>query len=67
MSEDDASAALSELRYTLLVIGTHAATGPHFMVANWGTQAAFDPWRFIVMLKHASRTLTNARSSTAFT
>lgn len=67
MSVDDASAALTELRYSLLVIGTNGPTGPHFMIANWGVQASFDPWRFILMLKKTSHTLSYARASGAFT
>lgn len=67
MSADDASAALSEIRTTLLLVGTDGAQGPRFMVANWGTQASFDPWRYVVALKKTSHTLQNAQARGAFT
>jgi flavin reductase (DIM6/NTAB) family NADH-FMN oxidoreductase RutF len=67
MTVDDASAALSELRYTLLILGTNGPSGPHFMVGNWGTQASFDPWRFVMLLKRDANTLANVRARGAFT
>src|ERR1051325_11369013 len=67
MSVDAASAALSEIRSTLLILGTNDPKGAHFMVANWGTQASFDPWRFVMMLKKTSHTLDYARKHGAFT
>lgn len=67
MTVDDASAALSEMRYTLLVLGTKGAEGPHFMLGNWGLQASFDPWRFVMMLKRDAHTLANVRTGGAFT
>lgn len=67
MSIDDASAALSEIRSTLLLIGTKGDTGDHFMVANWGTQASFDPWRYVIALKKTSHTLAHAKKRKAFT
>jgi flavin reductase (DIM6/NTAB) family NADH-FMN oxidoreductase RutF len=67
MSVDDASAALSEVRYTLMILGTQGASGPHFMVGNWGVQASFDPWRFVFMLKKSAHTLANAQKHGAFT
>lgn len=67
MTTDDASAALSELRYTLLIVGTMGPKGAHFMVANWGLQASFDPWRFLLMLKKSSHTREYAEKGKAFT
>lgn len=67
MTVDDASAALSEMRYSLLILGTNGPGGPHFMVGNWGTQASFDPWRFVMLLKRDAHTLANARARGAFT
>jgi flavin reductase (DIM6/NTAB) family NADH-FMN oxidoreductase RutF len=67
MSLDDASAALSEIRSTLLILGTTGEKGPHFMVANWGTQASFEPWRFVMMVKKTAHTLAYARQHGAFT
>jgi flavin reductase (DIM6/NTAB) family NADH-FMN oxidoreductase RutF len=67
MSADDASAALSEIRTTLLVLGTRGDAGPHFMVANWATQVSFDPWRFVAALKKSSHTLQNVQARGAFT
>lgn len=67
MTVDDASAALSQMRYTLLVLGTKGGEGPHYMLGNWGTQASFDPWRFVMMVKHEARTLANLRAHGAFT
>lgn len=67
MTIDDASAALSELRSTLLILGTSGLSGPHFMVGNWGTQASFDPWRFVMALKKSAHTLDYAKEHHAFT
>jgi flavin reductase (DIM6/NTAB) family NADH-FMN oxidoreductase RutF len=67
MSTDDASKALSSIQYTAIVVGTKSPKGNHFMLANWGTQASFDPWRYVVMLKKESHTLANARRNEAFT
>ncbi len=67
MSADDASAALSEIRYSLLILGTQGEGGPHFMVANWGVQASFEPRRFAMLLESGSRTLAFARKHKAFT
>lgn len=67
MSIDDASSALSEIRTTLLILGTAGANGPHFMIANWGTQASFDPWRWVMLLKKTAHTLDYARKHHAFT
>lgn len=67
MSIDDASAALSQMRTTLLILGTHGEKGPHFMVANWGTQASFDPWRFVMLMKRSAHTLAYAGKHHAFT
>lgn len=67
MSVDDASAALSEIRSTLLVLGTQGEKGPHFMVANWGTQASFDPWRFVMLVKKSAHTLAYLQKHRAFT
>lgn len=67
MTTDDASAALSELRYTAFVVGTQGAVGPHFMFANWGTQASFEPWRFVVAIKAKAHTLANVRAAKALT
>lgn len=62
-----ASAALSEIRTTLLILGTTGEKGPHFMVGNWGTQASFDPWRFVMLLKKSAHTLNYAKAHHAFT
>lgn len=67
MSTDDASAALSQMQTTLLILGTTGPTGPHFMVGNWGVQASFDPWRFVMLLKKTAHTLDYARTHHAFT
>ena len=67
MSIDDASAALGEIRSTLLILGTSGANGAHFMVGNWGTQASFDPWRFVMLLKKSAHTLDYANKHHAFT
>lgn len=67
MSIDDASAALSSIRTTLLILGTSGAKGPHFMVGNWGTQASFDPWRWVMLLKKSAHTLDYAKKHHAFT
>ena len=67
MTIDDASAALSELHTTLLILGTSGASGPHFMIGNWGTQASFDPWRFVMLLKKSAHTLDYAKKHHAFT
>lgn len=67
MSIDDASAALSELHTTILVLGTSGAKGPHFMVGSWGTQASFDPWRFVMLMKKSAHTFDYARKHHAFT
>ncbi|HVM45185.1 MAG TPA: flavin reductase family protein [Candidatus Thermoplasmatota archaeon] len=67
MSADDASAALAQIRTTLLVLGTKGVQGPHFMVANWGTQASFDPWRFVMLVKKSAHTLGYAKAHQAFT
>lgn len=67
MSTDDASAALGEIRSTMLVLGTNGANGPHFMIGNWGTQASFDPWRFVMLLKKSAHTLDYAKKEHAFT
>lgn len=67
MTIEDASAALSEIRTTLLILGTSGAKGPHFMVANWGTQASFDPWRFVMLMKKSAHTLDYANKHHAFT
>lgn len=67
MTTDDASAALTQVRSTLMIIGSTGATGPHFMVGNWGTQASFDPWRFVFLLKKAARTLQNVKANGSFT
>ena len=55
------------MRYTLLVLGTKGGEGAHFMLGNWGTQASFDPWRFVMLLKREARTLANLRAHGAFT
>lgn len=67
MTIDDASSALSRLRSTLLILGTKRPDGPHYMVANWGVQASFDPWRFVMMLKRSSHTRHYAKTNGAFT
>jgi flavin reductase (DIM6/NTAB) family NADH-FMN oxidoreductase RutF len=67
MSVDDASAALGAVRSTLLVVGTQGEQGPHFMVANWGTQASFDPWRYVIAIKKTARTLRFLQEHGAFT
>jgi flavin reductase (DIM6/NTAB) family NADH-FMN oxidoreductase RutF len=67
MPTDDASAALAEIRTTLLILGTAGAGGPHFMIGNWGTQASFDPWRFVMLLKKSAHTLDYAKKQHAFT
>lgn len=67
MSIEDASAALGEIRSTLLILGTSGAKGAHFMVGNWGTQASFDPWRFVMLLKKSAHTLEYANKHHAFT
>src|SRR5688500_14411989 len=67
MTTDDASAALGELETTLLLVGTTSPQGAHFMVANWGTQASFDPWRYVIALKKTSHTLAYARERRALT
>lgn len=67
MSTDDASAALGEIRTTLLILGTSGARGPHFMIGNWGTQASFDPWRFVMLMKKSAHTLDYAKTHHAFT
>lgn len=67
MSVDDASAALSEIRYTLMILGTTGESGPHFMVGNWGVQASFDPWRFLFLVKKSAHTLANIQKRRAFT
>lgn len=67
MTTDDASAALSAIRYTLLIVGTNGPTGPHFMVANWGLQGSFDPWRYLLMLKKSSHTREYAERGKSFT
>lgn len=67
MTTDDASAALTQVRSTLMIIGSTGATGPHFMVGNWGTQASFEPWRFVFLLKKSARTLQNVKASGSFT
>ncbi|HEX2021155.1 MAG TPA: flavin reductase family protein [Candidatus Thermoplasmatota archaeon] len=67
MTTDDASAALTEVRSTLLFIGTKGPGGDHFMLANWGTQASFDPWRYVILLKKTSHTLANAKAAKSFT
>ena len=67
MSIDDASAALSEIRYSLLILGTQGEKGPHFMVGNWGVQASFDPWRFVFLAKKSSHMLQYAQKHGAFT
>lgn len=81
MTTDDASAALSELRYTALLVGTYTANvggtptrgsfepppQAHFMFANWGTQASFEPWRFVIAIKTKAHTLANIRATKAFT
>ena len=67
MSTDDASGALSQFQTTLFVLGTTGPRGPHFMVANWGIQASFDPWRFVMLLKKQAHTLDYARKHHAFT
>jgi len=67
MSVDDASAALSEMRYTAYLVGTLGPRGPHFMLGNWGTQASFDPWRFVCMIKRTAHTLENLKARRAFT
>lgn len=67
MTTDDASAALTEVRTTLLLIGTTGVGGAHFMIANWGTQASFDPWRYVLALKKASHTLANVKAAKSFT
>ena len=67
MTIDDAISALSELRTTLLILGTSGADGPHFMIGNWGTQASFDPWRFVMLMKKSAHTLDYAKKHHAFT
>lgn len=67
MTAEDASAALSEIRSTLLVVGTQGETGPHFMIANWGTQASFEPRRFVLALESDSHTAKYVRERGAFT
>lgn len=67
MTSEASSAALSELPYPLFVVGTTGPTGPHFMIANWGTQASFTPRRFAVAIKGKARTLANLRNQGAFT
>lgn len=67
MSIDDASAALSEIRYSLLILGTQGEEGAHFMVGNWGVQASFDPWRFVFAAKKTSHMLRYAQKHGAFT
>ena len=67
MTVDAASAALSQLRTTVLVLGTNGPAGAHFMLGNWGTQASFDPWRFVMLLKRDAHTLANVRARGAFT
>lgn len=67
MTIDDASAALSEIRSTLLVVGTRGPNGDHFMVANWGTQASFDPWRYVICVKKTAHTLEYLKGHKAFT
>jgi len=67
MTVEDASAALSEIRSTLLVVGTQGESGPHFMIANWGTQASFDPWRYVLLVKKAAHTLAYLQKQRAFT
>ncbi|MHB8585155.1 MAG: flavin reductase family protein [Thermoplasmatota archaeon] len=67
MTTDEASAALSSVRYTLLIIGTKGEKGPHFMIANWGVQASFDPWRYVLLLESDSHTLAYVKKTGAFT
>ena len=67
MSIDDASGALSEIRTTLLILGTSGAKGAHFMIGNWGTQASFDPWRWVMLMKKTAHTLDYAKKHHAFT
>ena len=67
MSIDDASSALSEIRTTLLILGTTGSKGAHFMIGNWGTQASFDPWRWVMLLKKSAHTLDYAKKHHAFT
>ena len=66
-STDDASSALSAIRSTILIVGTKSPKGPHFMIANWGTQASFDPWRYVIALKKEAHTTSYAKSHDAFT
>jgi flavin reductase (DIM6/NTAB) family NADH-FMN oxidoreductase RutF len=64
---DAASAALSLVPTAFLVIGTRGPQGAHYMVANWGTQASFDPWRYVIALKNEARTLRYAKEAGGFT
>jgi flavin reductase (DIM6/NTAB) family NADH-FMN oxidoreductase RutF len=67
MATDDASAALGAVQSTLLIVGTEGPQGAHFMVANWGTQASFDPWRYVIAIKKTARTLEYLQKRKAFT
>jgi flavin reductase (DIM6/NTAB) family NADH-FMN oxidoreductase RutF len=64
---DAASDALRSLHYTLLIVGSKGPSGAHWMVANWGTQASFEPRRFVIALKNDARTLEYAKHKGAFT
>lgn len=67
-STEAASEALSLVHSTFLIVGTKGPEGgPHYMVANWGTQASFDPWRYVIAIKNVARTLKNAKDAGAFT
>lgn len=60
--------ALTLVPYPAFVVGTtNEAGSPHFMLANWGTQASFEPWRFVVALTNTARTLAYAKRGQAFT
>jgi len=67
MSTDAASQALKQVESTLLIVGSQGEGGAHFMVANWATQASFEPWRYVLAMKKTSRTIRNVREKKAFT
>lgn len=64
---DETSFALGAVQTTFLVVGTQGPKGPHYMVANWGTQASFEPWRYVLALEEDSHTRKYVQERGAFT
>jgi len=67
MADDPVSAALKNVHYSLLVVGSHSAEGePNGMTANWLTQVSFDPRVVAVAVQAGAVTRENIDATGVF-